>query len=99
MENQITPVRTYVFIWLALLLLLALTVGAYLLNLGALSTPVAVTIAVAKAALVALFFMNLRRSDTLVRVFAIGGIFWLAILLGLTLTDYLTRILIPTIGR
>jgi cytochrome c oxidase subunit IV len=99
MDQHITPVRTYFFVYLGLQLLLGLTVGAYFLNLGPLSTPVALTIAVAKAALVMLFFMNLRHSSTLVRVFALAGFFWVAILLGLTLTDYLTRILIPSIGR
>ena len=41
--------------------------------------------------LVALFFMHVRHSTLLTRLVVLGGLIWLAILLLLTLTDFLTR--------
>jgi cytochrome c oxidase subunit IV len=52
---------------------------------------VAVVIAFAKASLVALIFMHLRYSRRLMRVVAATGLFWLGILIALTMSDYLTR--------
>ena len=92
MEEKITPRRTYLLVYLALLVLLAMTVGASFLDLGILHTPVAITIAFIKAMLVLLFFMGLRHSDNLTRLYAAAGFIWLLILFSLTLTDYLTRV-------
>jgi cytochrome c oxidase subunit 4 len=77
--------------WGALVLLLAATTGAAFLPLGRLNLFVSLAIAAAKALLVLIFFMELRRSSGLVRAFAAAGFFWLAILLTLTSADYLTR--------
>ena len=38
-----------------------------------------------------LFFMHVRGSPRLVSVVVISGLFWLGILLALTMSDYLTR--------
>jgi cytochrome c oxidase subunit 4 len=59
MSQHIMPVRTNVQIFVALLVLLFATVGAAYLPLGDLHFPVAMTIAVAKAVLIVLFFMHL----------------------------------------
>lgn len=85
------PVRTYLLVYLALMALLFLTWGAAYLPLGMLKTPLSFTIAMIKAGLVAAFFMHLRGGTTLSRIFAAGGLAWLAILFGLTLSDYLSR--------
>ncbi|HEX5183459.1 MAG TPA: cytochrome C oxidase subunit IV family protein [Allosphingosinicella sp.] len=77
--------------WAALLLLLATTTGAAFLPLGRFNPFVALAIAGAKALIVLIVFMELRRSSGLVRAFAAAGFFWLAILLTLTSADYLTR--------
>jgi cytochrome c oxidase subunit 4 len=77
--------------WAALLLLLATTTGAAFLPLGRLNPFVALAIAGAKALIVLIVFMELRRSAGLVRAFAAAGFFWLAILLTLISADYLTR--------
>src|SRR5262249_22281960 len=45
----------------------------------------------AKALLVVLFFMHAWQSTRLVWLVGFAGLTWLAILLGLTLTDYLSR--------
>ena len=84
-------VKRILVCWAALVLLLALTTGAAFLPLGRLNLFVALAIAVAKALLVLLFFMELKRSSGLVRAFAFAGFFWLLILLTLTSADYLTR--------
>lgn len=76
---------------LALMALLALTLVAVLAHLGPWETPVNLGIAGAKAAIVALWFMHVRRSSALTRVFAGAGLLWLTLLLGLTLSDYLSR--------
>lgn len=83
--------RTYVAIWAVLLLLLATTLGSAYVRLGTGNLVVNVTIAVAKALLVAIFFMRLRTAR-IVNGLAVGAaILMLTILIGLTLTDYLTR--------
>jgi len=78
-------------VFAALLLLTGLTVGASTLNLGPLNVGVALAIAGAKALLVALYFMELRHGPRLLWLFAAGGLFWLGILVTLTLSDTLAR--------
>jgi cytochrome c oxidase subunit 4 len=90
--NHITPRRTYFFVFLALLILLGATIAIAFVDLGWLNSILAVAIAAVKAVLVILFFMHVRESDQLTRVFVIAGFVWLAILVGLALTDYLTRL-------
>jgi cytochrome c oxidase subunit 4 len=48
-------------------------------------------IATVKASLVVLFFMHLKYSPLLNRTVLLGGLFWLAIMIGLTMTDFATR--------
>lgn len=91
MEAHITPVRTYFLVYLALLLLLALTIGLAFVDLGFLNEVIAMTIAVIKATLVILYFMHVRGSSQLTKLFVFAGFFWLLILVSLTLTDYVTR--------
>ena len=91
--------HTYLRITLALLLLLALTAWASFLPLGDFSTPVAVGIAVAKALLILLYFMQLRISEPLYRLVAGAAFAWLSILFVLSLSDYLTRGLLHIPGK
>lgn len=83
--------RTYALVFAALLALMAATVAAAAFDLGALGAPVALGIAAVKAALVVLVFMHVRESSRVVWLFAAAGLAWLAILMSLTLTDYLSR--------
>jgi cytochrome c oxidase subunit IV len=91
MQPPVVAKSTYYMVAATLAVLLVLTVGAAQLDLGHFNTPIALAIAVAKAALIAFFFMNLRFGSPLVRVFAGGAFFWLAILIMLSLADVLTR--------
>jgi cytochrome c oxidase subunit IV len=75
----------------ALMLLLALTVGAAFLHLGAFNIPVALAIAVAKGLLVLYFFMELRHSRHLIWLFAAAGVLGLILLISGLLSDIFTR--------
>jgi cytochrome c oxidase subunit 4 len=81
----------YYRIFAVLLILTLLTVGVAYLDLGALNTVIALSIATAKALLVVLFFMHVRYSSRLTWVVVSAGVFWLLLLLVFTLSDYLTR--------
>ena len=84
-------VKMFVAVWAALLALTALTVFVATLDLGPFNPVVALTIATIKALLVLLFFMELRYSTGLTKVGVTAALFFLMILVWLTLSDYLTR--------
>ena len=67
------------------------TVLIAFVDLGPLNTVAALTIAVFKAVLVMLFFMHVKYSTRLTWAVVVGSVFWLGILLVLTMSDYLTR--------
>jgi len=93
-------VRGFIFIYLALLALLALTFGVSFFNLsGSWGLILNLSISFLKAILIGLFFMHLNRSPGLTRVFAAAGFCWLAVLLSLALTDYVSRGWIALPGR
>jgi len=91
MSEHADSVKTYTLIFLALIALTGVTTAVAYVDLGAFSVIVALTIAVVKMLLVALFFMHLRHSTMLTRIVVSGGLLWLAILIGLSLSDFLTR--------
>ena len=91
MPEHIVPIKTYAIVLIALLVLTATTCGVSFIDMGKMNAVVAVVIALAKASLVALIFMHLRYSRRLMRVVAAAGLFWLGILIALTMSDYLTR--------
>ena len=89
--GHIVPKRTYYIVYAILMVCTYLTVEIALVDLGALNTIAALSIAVFKALLVVLFFMHVRYSTRLTWLVIVGGLFWLGILLALTMGDYLTR--------
>jgi cytochrome c oxidase subunit 4 len=89
--EHVDSVKTYAVVWIALLILTALTTGVAYIDLGPFSVVVALTIAVCKMLLVALFFMHVRHSTKLTKLVVLGGLLWLAILLSLTMADFATR--------
>jgi cytochrome c oxidase subunit IV len=92
MAEMIVPKRTYVVVWAVLMCFTALTAGVSLINLGLWSTVIALVIAVAKAGLVVAFFMHLLyEKQKMIWVWAAVSAVWLALLLLLTMNDYLTR--------
>jgi cytochrome c oxidase subunit 4 len=94
-HSHITSVRTYAGVWIALLILTVTTVGVSRIDLGRWNFVAAMTIAVIKGTLVATFFMDLRRSGSMTRLFVAAGFFWLAILLLFILSDYISRGWLP----
>jgi cytochrome c oxidase subunit 4 len=94
-SEHIVPRTVYVIIGATLLLFTGITYYAATVDLNhlfpGLNVIVALTIATFKATLVVLYFMHARYSPQRTQLVVISGIFWLAILLGLTLSDYLTR--------
>jgi cytochrome c oxidase subunit 4 len=81
----------YYLVFGALMVGTALTVGAAFLDLGVLNNVVMLGIAITKATLVVLYFMHVRWSTRLTWVVVASGFFWLLLLFGLTMQDYLTR--------
>ena len=77
--------------WLALMVLLALATGLAFVPLGSANLFVSLGIAVAKALLVLIVFMELKGSSSLIRAAAAAGFFWLAIMIALTSADYTHR--------
>ena len=73
------------------MVLTAVTVAVAFVNLGSFNFPVAIGIAITKATLVILFFMHAKYSSQLTKLFVGTAFFFLFILLGLSLTDYLSR--------
>jgi cytochrome c oxidase subunit 4 len=83
----------YFAVFFALLLGTGLTVFAATLDLGPFNAPVALGIATIKATLVALFFMHVwHASEKLTKLVVVAALFFLFLLLGLTMSDYATRL-------
>src|SRR5579872_567279 len=89
--EPIVSTRVYFAIFGILILCTYLTVQIAFFDLGPMNTVAALGIATFKAVLVVLFFMHVRYGTRLTWAVIIGGLFWLGILLALTMTDYLTR--------
>lgn len=99
MSEHVTSPNAYLAVFFALMLLTTATVAAAFLHLGPFNDIVALTIAVTKACLVILYFMHVRHSSPLSKLVVVAGFLWLVFLIGLTLSDYLTRDQIrPPIG-
>jgi cytochrome c oxidase subunit 4 len=91
MSPHLVPTRVYYLIFAILMICTALTVAIAFADLGPFNVVAALTIAVFKATLVVLFFMHVKYSTRLTWAVVAGSVFWLGILLALTMGDYLTR--------
>ena len=91
MTDRVAAPTTYYNVFAALIALTLLTVGVSFIDLGAMHTVVGLVIAIVKSLLVVLFFMHLLYSSNRSRLAIGAGLFWLGILLSLTLADYFTR--------
>jgi cytochrome c oxidase subunit IV len=91
-SEHITPIRSSVAIWLALLAGTTFTVFAAFIDLGPFNIIVALSIATIKATLVVLYFMHVKYThERLTPLVIVSAIFWLLILLSLSMADYTTR--------
>ena len=97
MSEHIASPKMYVGIFLALMVCTTATVWAAYVNLGQMNIVIALAIATLKATLVVLFFMHAKYSPKRTHLIIICAVFWLGIMLALTLSDYQTRV--STSGR
>jgi len=94
MSEHIMSSKFYYTIWIALLCLTVITAAISFVDLGPLNTVVALVIATVKALLVVLFFMHVKyTSEKLTKIVIVSAIFWLFLLLALSMADYATRLL------
>lgn len=91
MSEHIVSPKIYLVIFLTLMAGTGITVWAAFNNYGAFNIVIALAIATFKATLVVLYFMHARYSPKRTQLVIVCSVFWLAILLALTLTDYTTR--------
>jgi len=100
-EHHIVSPVTYAIILGCLLVFTGLTVGASFIDLGETRLPfnlvvywnpvVALAIACTKMVLVVLFFMHVKYSTRLTQLTVGAGLFTFLALVGMTLSDYMTR--------
>lgn len=91
-EHHIVPLKYYFGVFALLMVFTALTVWVAQFDLpGLWNIIVALTVACIKATAVVLIFMHVRWSSKLTQVIIVAGLFWLAILLIMTMADYLVR--------
>ena len=90
-SSKRSTTRTYYVVFVGLMALTALTVGVARVDLGGLNNAAALAIALSKAALVGGVFMHARGSSPLVKMTIAAACLWLAILIGLTMSDFVTR--------
>lgn len=98
-STHVLPLRIYFSVFFALLVLTGTTVAVAFVDLGPLNNVAALGIAVCKATLVILYFMHVRYATRLTALVLASGVFWLAIMVGLTFVDYATRGWLGVAGR
>jgi cytochrome c oxidase subunit 4 len=91
MSTHVIAPRVYVGIFLALMVLTALTTWAAFIDLGPLNVVIMLVIAFLKASLVVLFFMHARYESQLTRVTIVGAVFWLFVLIAISASDVFMR--------
>jgi cytochrome c oxidase subunit IV len=92
---HVAPKSMYYMVFGALIVGTILTVAAAKVDMGPLNNIVMLAIACTKASLVILFFMHVRWSSRLTWVVAMSGFFWLLILFGVGMSDYMSRGWVP----
>jgi cytochrome c oxidase subunit 4 len=98
-HHQVDSVKTYVFVFIALIAATILTTAVAFVDLGSFSVVAALGIACCKMLLVALFFMHVRHSTPLTKLVLAAAFLWLAILILITLSDFSSRGWLGTLGR
>jgi cytochrome c oxidase subunit 4 len=94
MSEHVVSNKIYVGIWALLTVLTVVTALIAFVDLGPFNTVVALSIASIKAVVVVLFFMHVKyTSEKLTKTVIISAIFWLMLLLILSLADYSTRMI------
>jgi hypothetical protein len=84
--------------WVGLMLLWAVEFGFSFMHMPRSLRVVLIIPALLRVAVVAFVFMQIRSGPSVVRVFALAGVVWLTIFLGLGSMDPLTRAVYPVEG-
>jgi len=90
-EHYVVPKNVYYKVFVCLAVLMVATIVASRFDLEGWNVPVALAIAITKAALIVLFFMHVRYAPPLVKLFACSGFLWVAIMFAFMAADVLTR--------
>ncbi len=88
---SVRTLRLYLGVWLALMVLVALTVASAYVKLGSFNLVASLIISAAKTGLVMTLYMELRREHGTTVVFAITGFFWLLLMIAPMVADIATR--------
>jgi len=86
-EHYVTPKKTLIQVFVALITLTVITVFAAQMDLGPLNVPIALSIAIVKASLVVVIFMALKHDNRMNAVVFLVGAVFVAVFLVLTLFD------------
>jgi cytochrome c oxidase subunit IV len=89
-HHIVTP-KTYVAVYVTLLICTVLTTGAAFIDLKAFNPVLALFIACFKAVIVILFFMHVYFSSRLMKLTVAAGFFTFIVLIMMTLSDYMSR--------
>lgn len=90
-NNNHTGYGTYIFVWLGLVALTAITVSIAGMNLGSFTLLVALFIAAVKSSLVINIFMHIKHEELLFKVFLLVSVLVLIVIFLLTFMDYTNR--------
>lgn len=92
MAHHIASKKLYITVWASLICLTVLTAGVSWLDLHQWNIVVALIIATCKMLLVSLIFMGIKYiNQKMTIVVIIAGLFWLFILMALSMSDYISR--------
>jgi cytochrome c oxidase subunit 4 len=91
-EHHIIPLKTYLAVFSALIVLTFVTVAVTWFDFGAFNAVVAFAIASVKAGLVLAYFMHLKYDNMMNRVIIGTGVFFLIVLWFFSVLDIATRI-------
>lgn len=91
MSDHVSSIGLYLTIFFSLMILTGVTVAAAFVDLGQFNFTVAMLIAGVKASLVVWYFMHVKYQSHMTKLTLSTGLFFLAILLGMSLIDYVSR--------
>src|SRR5258708_38757209 len=91
-SGHIVPSKLNWLVFIILIVATFLTAWIATIDLGRFNTVVALVIATCKASIVVLIFMNVKyTSEKMTKAILVAALFWLILLLVLSLTDYSSR--------
>lgn len=90
-KHHIVPIKTYIYILIALIALTFISIGVTDIELGKFTTAGALLLASLKSWLVLSYFMHLKFDNPILRIFVILIILVFAAVVAITFMDYMYR--------